>query len=114
MSKSLHLYKRRRERNRASLKSKSSRLRLSVFRSSKNIYAQIIDDSRNETLVSACSLNFREKLSNIEVADKVGRELADKAKKCGIVEVVFDRGAYLFHGRIKSLAEGARAGGLNF
>ncbi len=89
--------------------------RLSVFRSNKEIYAQIIDDVNGVTLLSASS---REKEigkgTNVEVASAVGKLVAEKALKAGIDTVKFDRGGYLYHGRIKSLAEGARAAGLKF
>lgn len=89
--------------------------RLSVFRSNKEIYAQLIDDVNGVTLLAASS---REKeignSTNIEVATAVGKLVAEKALKAGIETVTFDRGGYLYHGRIKSLAEGARAAGLKF
>lgn len=89
--------------------------RLSVFRSNKEIYAQLIDDVNGVTLLAASS---REKEigkgTNIEVAAAVGKLVAEKALKAGIETVTFDRGGYLYHGRIKSLAEGARAAGLKF
>jgi len=89
--------------------------RLSVFRSNKEIYAQLIDDVNGVTLLSASS---REKEigkgTNVEVANAVGKLVAEKALKAGIDTVKFDRGGYLYHGRIKSLAEGARAAGLKF
>ena len=89
--------------------------RLSVFRSNKEIYAQIIDDVNGVTLLSASS---REKEigkgTNVEIATAVGKLVAEKALKAGVETVKFDRGGYLYHGRIKSLAEGARAAGLKF
>ena len=89
--------------------------RLSVFRSNKEIYAQLIDDVNGVTLLSASS---REKEigkgTNVEVAAAVGKLVAEKALKAGIDTITFDRGGYLYHGRIKSLAEGARAAGLKF
>jgi len=91
--------------------------RLSVFRSEKNIYAQIIDDINSTTLVSASSLDkdFEIKIgSNKEAAKAVGMLLAKKALEKGITEVVFDRGGFVYHGRVKELAEGAREGGLQF
>jgi large subunit ribosomal protein L18 len=114
MGKTLNLFKRRQARNRKSLRSRSDRPRLSVFRSAKNIYAQIIDDSKGITLASASSLVITDKLSNTDMANRVGLEIASRAVQCGVTEVVFDRGAYLYHGRVKSLADGARAGGLKF
>jgi large subunit ribosomal protein L18 len=89
--------------------------RLSVFRSNKEIYAQLIDDVNGVTLLAASS---REKEigkgTNVEIASAVGKLVAEKALKAGIETVTFDRGGYLYHGRIKSLAEGARAAGLKF
>jgi len=90
--------------------------RLCVFRSNTNIYAQIIDDEKGITLVSASSLDKELKLKNvnIEAATKVGESLAKKAVKAGIKKVVFDRGGYLYHGRVKALAEACRENGLEF
>ena len=91
--------------------------RLSVFRSNSNIFAQIIDDEEGKTLVSASSLDKSLKLksgSNIEAASKVGELIAEKAIKAGIKRIVFDRGGYLYHGRVKALAEAARNKGLEF
>ena len=93
----------------------SGRLRLSVFRSARHIYAQIIDDAAGKTLVAASTLEAElAGGSNRAAAEKVGKLLADRAKKAGINEVAFDRGHFLYHGRVKALADGARAGGLNF
>ena len=90
--------------------------RLNVFRSETNIYAQIIDDVAGKTLVSASSLDksFEGHGSNCEAAKKVGLMVAERAKAAGITTVVFDRGGYVYHGRIAALAEGAREGGLQF
>lgn len=89
--------------------------RLSVFRSNKQIYAQIIDDSNGTTLVSASSFNNKAAEGNkINQAALVGKEVAEKAIKAGITTVVFDRNGYLYHGRVKSLADSAREGGLKF
>ena len=91
--------------------------RLNVFRSNNNIFAQIIDDEASKTLVSASSIDKELKLENggnIEAASKVGELLAKRAKKAKISEVVFDRGGYLYHGRVKALAEAARENGLEF
>lgn len=90
--------------------------RLNVFRSTKNIYAQIIDDVKGVTLVAASSLDkeFNGNGGNKEAARKVGELIAKRAAEKGISQVVFDRGGYIFHGRVKELAEGAREGGLNF
>lgn len=95
------------------------RARLSVFRSSKNIHAQLIDDDMGVTLVAASTLEktLREGAktgADIAAAKAVGRLIAERAKEKGITDVVFDRGSYLYHGRIKALAEAAREGGLNF
>jgi large subunit ribosomal protein L18 len=97
----------------------NGRLRLSVFRSSKHIYAQIIDDVKGATLVAASSMEKEQRAgektgANIEAASAVGKLVAERAAKSGIKDVVFDRGKYLYHGRIKALAEAAREGGLNF
>lgn len=88
--------------------------RLNVFRSGKHIYAQIIDDVNGVTLCSASSLKGVEDGGNKEGARKVGSMIAEAAKAGGISEVVFDRGGYIYHGRVKELAEGAREGGLKF
>ena len=109
---------RRKQRVRLSLRrSANGRPRLSVFRSSKHIYAQVIDDLKGETLASASSLEkeMREKTgANIDAAKAVGKLLAERAVKNGVKEVVFDRGSYLYHGRIKALADAARESGLSF
>jgi large subunit ribosomal protein L18 len=93
--------------------------RLSVFRTSKQIYCQIIDDAAGRTLVSASSMekDQREGLktgANIEAAAAIGKLIAERAKAAGVTAVVFDRGGYMYHGRVKALAEGAREGGLVF
>jgi len=90
--------------------------RMNIYRSNANIYAQIIDDVQGVTLVAASSLDkeFEGIGSNIEAAKKVGQMIAAKALEKGIKEVVFDRGGYLYHGRVQALAEGAREGGLQF
>lgn len=91
--------------------------RLNVFRSNSNIFAQIIDDREGKTLVSASSIDKELKLENggnVEAASKVGKLLATRAKKAKITKVVFDRGGYLYHGRVKALAEAARENGLEF
>ena len=97
----------------------AGRARLSVFRSSKHIYAQVIDDLKGETLASASSLekSLREggnTGANIDAAKTVGKLVAERAVKNGVTEVVFDRGGYLYHGRVKALADAAREGGLRF
>lgn len=98
------------------LSGSSERPRLSVFRSNKGIYAQIIDDVSGKTLVSASSLSkdFAGSGAKIEQSKAVGKLVAEKAVAAGISLVVFDRNGYLYHGRVKSLAEGAREGGLQF
>jgi len=112
------IYKTRRDRRRAKLRAKikgtKERPRLVVFRSNKHIYAQIIDDEKGETLVSASSLKIKEKMTKTKKARLVGEEIGKKAKKKGIRKIVFDRAGYKYHGRVKALAEGARAQGLIF
>ncbi|MEY3398171.1 MAG: hypothetical protein RL220_765 [Bacteroidota bacterium] len=88
--------------------------RLSVFRSNKEIYAQVINDQTGATIVSASSLKLGEAANKVEKAKLVGKALAERAIAAGVTAVVFDRGGYLYHGRVKSLAEGAREGGLKF
>lgn len=94
----------------------AERPRLNVFRSSKHIYAQLIDDVKGTTLCAASTMEkgFEGAGGNKDAAKKVGTMLAEKAKGAGITEVVFDRGGYIYHGRVKELAEGAREGGLKF
>lgn len=110
---------RRRNRVRSKLRrvAKNSRPRLSVFRSGRHIYAQVIDDAAGATLAAASSNDKEFKTGkgwNIEGASEVGKLIAERAKAAGVSDVVFDRGSYLFHGRVKALAEAARGGGLNF
>lgn len=96
---------------------RGSRPRLSVHRTNKGIYAQVIDDLKGVTLAAASSLDTELGLKhggNIEAAQKVGKLIAERAKKAGISKVQFDRGSYLYHGRVKAVAEGAREGGLDF
>ena len=120
MNNSMLLHNRRKNRNRKALKSKSGgKLRLTIFRSSKHIYGQIIDDNKGVTVASASSLetNIKKQFKNCgnkETATFVGRLIAEKALTKGIKSVVFDRGGYIYHGRIKNLAEAARDGGLIF
>lgn len=90
------------------------RPRLTVFKSNKGIYAQIIDDTKGHTLLSASSRELGTEGVNIEVSKNVGMKLAEKAKADGIDSIVFDRNGYLYHGKVKALAEGAREGGLKF
>jgi len=106
----------RKTRVRAKIKGVILRPRLSIFRSNRYIYGQIIDDKKGETLVSknSASLRLQGKYSKTKQAKSVGQLLAKKALKRGIKKVVFDRGAYQYHGRVKALAEGAREGGLEF
>ncbi len=114
------LFERRKRRNRITLAKKSGgRLRLSIFRSGKHIYAQVIDDLAGRTLAAASSLDKGIKGdlktgADIAAAAAVGKLIAERAKAAGITEVVFDRGGYIFHGRVKALADGAREGGLSF
>jgi large subunit ribosomal protein L18 len=113
------LFSRRQERNRLALRKKSDRVRLSVFRSSQHIYAQIIDDVRGVTVAAASTRDkdLRGNLktgADIEAAKAVGKAIAERAKAAGIESVVFDRGGYLFHGRVKALADAAREAGLAF
>ncbi len=111
---------RRKKRVRKKIKGTPERPRLCVFRSSRHIYAQIIDDSTSSTLVEASSLSkeLREKIgkdaSNKKGAELVGKEIAARALKKGIKRVVFDRNGFLYHGRVKALSEAAREGGLEF
>ena len=106
----------RHKRVRAKISGTAERPRLNVFRSLSNIYAQIIDDTTGKTLVSASSVEkgFEGNGGNKDAAKKVGIMIAERAKEKGITEVVFDRGGYVYHGRVKELAEGAREGGLQF
>jgi len=114
------LFERRQQRNRTAIRKKSSgRPRLSVFRSSKHIYAQIIDDLNGTTLAAASSLDkdLRTGLktgADADAAAQVGKLIAERAVKAGVTEVVFDRGGYIYHGRVKALADAAREGGLSF
>jgi large subunit ribosomal protein L18 len=117
----LQLFERRKTRTRSAVKKNNhqARARLSVFRSNNHIYAQLIDDVRSVTLASASTLDkeIKEQLkvtSNIEAASIVGKAIAQKGSAANITKVVFDKGAYLYHGRVKALADAARAGGLEF
>jgi len=120
MANKLNLQERRRARLRYQLRLKSGgRPRLSVFRSGKHIYAQVIDDKAGRTLAAASTLEKAQRESLRTGADRdaasvVGKLLAERAKAAGVTEVVFDRGPYLYHGRVKALADGAREGGLSF
>ncbi|PZO67663.1 MAG: 50S ribosomal protein L18 [Paracoccus denitrificans] len=114
----LQLFQKRRLRVRNKLREMSAgRPRLSVHRSSKNISVQLIDDVKGVTLASASTLEKDLGLvgkNNVEAAAKVGSAIAERAKQAGVEEVVFDRGGFLFHGKIKALADAAREGGLKF
>ena len=120
MEKAKKLFQRRRDRIRYQLRrAAKGRPRLSVFRSSKHIYAQIIDDTNGVTLASASSIekDMRGDLktgADTDAASKVGSLIAERAKTAGVTDVVFDRGGYRYHGRVKALADAAREGGLTF
>jgi len=118
MSKGLSLFEKRRRRNRSALRARGAgRPRLSVHRSGKHIYAQVIDDAEGKTLASASTLEKDVRGTsgaNVSAAAEVGKRVAEAAKKAGVTKVVFDRGGFLFHGRVKALAEAAREGGLEF
>ncbi len=120
MAKDTGASARRAARVRRTLKARAyGKPRLSVFRSSKQIYCQIIDDTAGRTLVAASSMekDQREALktgADKDAASAVGKLIAERAKAAGVTEVVFDRGGYMYHGRVKALAEGAREGGLQF
>jgi|LakMenEpi03Aug12_release.lakeMendotaPanAssembly.Ray.scaffolds.fasta_scaffold142318_3 large subunit ribosomal protein L18 len=120
-NKATRLFLRRKFRNRFKLKRTSTGIlpRLSVFRSNNHVYAQIIDDSKNITVVASSTMDktIMDGLNNgcnKLAAEKVGKDIALKAVKAGVINVVFDRGAYLYHGRIKALADSARENGLKF
>lgn len=110
----------RKMRTRKKLRSVAGgRPRLSIYRSSKNIYAQVIDDAKGHTVAAASSIDPEllksvSKGSDVNAAQAVGKLIAERAVKAGIKEVIFDRGGYLYHGRVKALADGAREGGLSF
>ncbi len=114
----LSLFERRRQRVRTSLRKRGGdRARLSIHRSGRHIYAQIIDDAAGRTVASASTLD-KDVRGNagatVASASEVGRRVAERAKAAGVTRVIFDRGGFLFHGRVKALAEGAREGGLEF
>lgn len=108
----------RRNRLRKGIRRKISgtaeRPRVSVFKSNKGIYVQVIDDVNGKTLASSSTKELGKGYLNVEVAKEVGKKLAENAKSAGVESVIFDRGGYPYHGRVKSLAEGAREGGLKF
>ncbi|MAF47123.1 MAG: 50S ribosomal protein L18 [Rhodospirillales bacterium] len=120
MKSTKQLFARRRNRTRGNVRRfNTGRARLTVFRSGKHIYAQVIDDTKGETLAAASSLDkiLSDKLktgASKEAAGEVGKLIAERAKSAGVEEVVFDRGGYLFHGRVKALADAARESGLSF
>ncbi|MDF2495883.1 50S ribosomal protein L18 [Sphingomonas sp.] len=116
MTKGLSLFEKRRRRNRTALRARSgTRPRLSVHRSGKHIYAQVIDDAQGRTVAAASTLQGHEgATSNVDAATAVGKRIAEAAKAAGVTQVVFDRGGFLFHGRVKALAEAAREAGLEF
>lgn len=111
----LSLFERRRRRVRTALRSRSGmRPRLSVHRTGRHIYAQIIDDAAGKTVAAASTLGVKSSGANVDAASQVGKDIAEAAKKAGVTTVVFDRGGFLFHGRVKALADAAREGGLEF
>ena len=120
MKTSKELNARRKMRVRTQIRKKAGgRVRLSVFRSSKHIYVQVIDDAEGRTLAAASTIDkdLREQLktgADIEAAKLVGKLIAERANAAGVTQVVFDRGGYLFHGRVKALADAAREAGLSF
>lgn len=118
MAKGLSLFEKRRRRNRTALRARSGgRPRLSIHRSGRHIYAQVIDDAAGRTVASASTLekDVRDTSgANVDAASAVGKRVAEAAKAAGVTKVVFDRGGFLFHGRVKALAEAAREGGLEF
>jgi large subunit ribosomal protein L18 len=118
MAKHLSLFERRRRRVRSTLKARSGgRPRLSIHRSGRHIYVQVIDDAAGRTIAAASTLDkdVRGKTgATVDAAADVGRRVAERAKAAGVSAVVFDRGGFLFHGRVKAVAEAAREGGLEF
>jgi len=118
MAKGLSLFEKRRRRVRTALRAKGGlRPRLSVHRSGRHIYVQVIDDAAGKTVASASTLEKDVRGTsgaNIDAAQSVGKRVAERAKAAGVTSVVFDRGGFLFHGRVKALADAAREGGLEF
>ena len=102
----------RAHRVRTKLRAVSSKPRLSVFRSNKHMYAQVIDDTQGKTVASASTFEIKEKKNKTEKAKEVGKMVAERAKKAGVAEAVFDRRQYKFHGRVKAVAEGAKEKGM--
>lgn len=118
MGQKLSTFEKRRQRVRTSLRARAgARPRLSIHRSGRHIYAQVIDDAAGKTVAAASTVekDVRGKSgANIDAATLVGKAVAERAKKAGVTKVVFDRGGFLFHGRVKALADAAREGGLEF
>ncbi len=111
----LSLFERRRRRVRTALRARAGgKPRLSVHRTGRHIYAQIIDDAAGRTVAAASTLGAKSSGANVDAAVVVGKAIAEAAKKAGVTTVVFDRGGFLFHGRVKALADAAREGGLEF
>ncbi|WP_285712866.1 50S ribosomal protein L18 [Erythrobacter oryzae] len=111
----LSLFERRRRRVRTALRARAGgKPRLSVHRTGRHIYAQIIDDAAGKTVAAASTLGAKTSGANVDAAAEVGKQIAEAAKKAGVTTVVFDRGGFLFHGRVKALADAAREGGLEF
>lgn len=111
----LSLFERRRRRVRTAIKARAGdRPRLSVHRTGRHIYAQVIDDAQGRTLAAASTLGVSSSGANVDAAAQVGKSIAEAAKAAGVSAVVFDRGGFLFHGRVKALADAAREGGLEF
>lgn len=105
---------RRHTRVRSVVTGTAERPRLAVFRSASHIYAQVIDDASGKTLAAASSADIKSKAAKTDLSTQVGTAIAEKAKAKGVAAVVFDRGGYRYHGRVKALADAARAGGLEF
>ena len=111
----LSLFERRRRRVRTALRARAGdRPRLSVHRTGQHIYAQIIDDKDGRTVAASSTLGAKKSGANVEAATTVGKDIAAAAKNAGVTTVVFDRGGFLFHGRVKALADAAREAGLEF
>jgi len=111
----LSLFERRRRRVRSALRARSGeKPRLSVHRTGRHIYAQVIDDVEGRTVAAASTLGEKSSGANVDAAAQVGKDIAEAAKKAGVTTVVFDRGGFLYHGRVKALADAAREGGLEF
>ena len=111
----LSLFERRRRRVRTAIKARAGdRPRLSIHRTGRHIYAQVIDDAAGKTVAAASTLGSDASGANVDAASKVGKDIAAAAKAAGVSAVVFDRGGFLFHGRVKALADAAREGGLEF